>query len=281
MYYLFILGKIIALSLPRNVSYFLGKLFALGQFYCFPQDREAVLYNLVPLVKDQKVRRRIAKQVFINFAYYLVDFFRYSCLNSKFIQKYVSIQGLENVDQVLARNQGAVLATAHLGNYELGGAIMAILGYPLAAVALPHLDLKTNNFFNNQRKRVGIEVIPTGLMVKESIAVLRKGRLLAILGDRDFSNSGSKQKIFSRYAYIPRGMAFFAKKGRAAVIPAFFVRENKYFYRLIFEKEIKTPSDLESRSDYQDLIIKNYLKVLEKYLKKYPEQWYLFQKYWR
>jgi KDO2-lipid IV(A) lauroyltransferase len=278
MYYLFILGKIIVLGLPRVISYQIAKVFALGQFYFSKKDRQAVFSNLTFIVAQKDKRKKIAKKVFINFAYYLTDFFRYSKLNSKFIKKYVAFEGLEYVDRLSKKGQGAVLLTAHLGNYELGGAIMSLLGYPLSVVALPHLDLRTNNFFNKQRKRVGIEVIPTGLAVKKSISALKKGQFLALLGDRDFSHSGKIEKVFLEDVYIPRGPAFFAKKTGAAVVPVFCVRENKYHYRLIFEKELEY--NRESKNAEEEIISK-YVSVLEKYLKKYPDQWYLFQKYWQ
>ncbi|MFO8053268.1 MAG: lysophospholipid acyltransferase family protein [Candidatus Omnitrophota bacterium] len=278
MYYLFILGKMIALSGSRVVSYRVAKFFALFHYCLSKKDRDAVFYNLVPLVPQGKKRKEVAKKVFINFAYYLTDFFCYSRLTRKFIKKYVSFQGLDLVDKMVKEKRGAILLTAHLGNYELGGAVMSLLGYPLSVVALPHLDLRTNNFFNKQRRRVGVDVIPTGIAIKRSLKVLNQGRLLALLGDRDFSHSGRKQKVFSRFAEIPRGASFFAKKTGAAVIPTFFVRENKYNYRLIFEKEIDY--NKEDKNVEED-ILKKYVSVLEKYLKKYPDQWYLFQKYWQ
>ncbi|MCF7869558.1 MAG: lysophospholipid acyltransferase family protein [Candidatus Omnitrophica bacterium] len=278
MYYLFILGKIIALSGPRIISYQVAKFFALLHYYLSKKDRNAVFYNLRPLVQKEKKRKEIARKVFINFAYYLTDFFCYSRLTRKFIKKYVSFQGLDSVDKAIKEKRGAILLTAHLGNYELGGAVMSLLGYPLSVVALPHLDLRTNNFFNKQRRRVGVDVIPTGAAIKRSIKVLNQGKLLALLGDRDFSHSGRKQKFFSRFAEIPRGAAFFAKKTGAVVIPTFLVREKKYNYRLIFEKEIKY--NREDKNGEED-ILKKYVSVLKKYLKKYPDQWYLFQKYWQ
>ncbi|MCF7873916.1 MAG: lysophospholipid acyltransferase family protein [Candidatus Omnitrophica bacterium] len=278
MYYLFILGKIIALAGPRAVSYRIAKFFALLHCCFSKKDREAVLYNLGPLVRQRQRKKKVAKKVFINFAYYLTDFFRYSRLTKKFIKKYVSFGGLDLVDKIVKEKRGAILLTAHLGNYELGGAVMSLLGYPLSVVALPHLDLRTNIFFNRQRKRVGIDVIPTGVAIKKTIKALNQGRLLALLGDRDFSHSGRRQKVFSRFAEIPRGVAFFAKKTAAAVVPTFFVRENKYHYRLIFENEIEY--DRENENVEED-ILQKYVAVLEKYLKKYPDQWYLFQKYWQ
>jgi len=278
MYYLFILGKIIALSFPRTISYRIAKLFALAHFYLSKKDREAVLYNLAFLTGNEEKRNELAKKVFVNFAYYLADFFRYARINKKFIKKYVSFEGLGAIDQKIKKNQGVILLTAHLGNYELGGAVMSLLGYPLSVVALPHLDLRTNNFFNRQRQRVGIKVIPAGQAVKKSISVLEKGEILALLGDRDFFHSGRRQKVFSRYANIPRGMAFFAKKGTAAVIPTFFIRENKYYYRLIFEKELHCDRE---GNNFESAMIQEYVTVLEKYLQRYPDQWYLFQKYWQ
>ncbi|MCF7888234.1 MAG: lysophospholipid acyltransferase family protein [Candidatus Omnitrophica bacterium] len=278
MYYLFILGKIIALAGPRIFVYRVAKFFALLHYYFSKKDRDAVCYNLRPLVQKDKKIKKTAKKVFINFAYYLTDFFRYSRLTKKFIKKHVNFQRLDLADKALKEKKGVILLTAHLGNYELGGAVMALLGYPISVVALPHLDLRTNNFFNQQRKRVGIDVIPTGIAIKKTIKALNQGKLLALLGDRDFSHSGRQQKVFSHYAKIPRGVAFFAKKTGAIVIPVFFVRENKYNYRLIFEKEI---SYNRGDKNIEEVILKKYVSVLEKYLKKYPDQWYLFQKYWQ
>ena len=83
--------------------------------------------------------------------------------------------------------------------------------------------------------------------------------------------------MFGRQAYFPRGAAFFALKTGAYVVPAFLVRENKMFYNLKFEKPISY--DRESKTAEKD-IIQEYIYILEKYLKKYPGQWYMFEKYW-
>ncbi|MCF7800290.1 hypothetical protein K9M16_04815, partial [Candidatus Babeliales bacterium] len=98
MYYLFILGKIIALSFPRTISYKIAKFFALAHFYLSKKDREAVFYNLRPLIGENQKKEKVAKKVFVNFAYYLTDFFRYSRLNHKFIKKYIKVDHIEIVD---------------------------------------------------------------------------------------------------------------------------------------------------------------------------------------
>ena len=276
MYHLYIAGKILALVLPRRLCYGLANFCALIHFRLSKEDRETIIYNLTPIVGEAKAEK-YAKEVFINFAYYLADFFRYSRLNQKFIKKYVRVSGLNNLDQALAHGKGVIALTAHLGNYELAGAVTSLLGYPVSAVALPHKDRRANELFDSQRQIVGVEVISTGGAIKGCLSALKKKRVLALLGDRDFSKAGYAVKILSRTATLPRGPAYFALKTGACIIPGFLVRENKFFYHLIFEKpfifeegEFKTEVD----------IVKHYVPVLEKYIEKYPEQWYMFQKLW-
>ncbi len=276
MYYRYFVGKFLALALPRRISYFLIKVIALAKFYFSRKDRRDITYNLTPVIKDKRILQKCARRSLVNFSYYLVDFVRYSKLNRNFVEKYVKVDGLENVNQCLAQHKGVILAAAHLGNYELGGAVTALLGYPLCVVALPHQDARVNKFFDTQRKTVRLEVIATGTGIRGCFDALKSNKIIALLGDKDFAGKGLKTKMFSRYAYIPRGIAFFAFKTAAPIVPAFFIRENKFFYRLIFEK----PVPYDKNKDGEQAILDRYTLVLEKYIKKYPDQWYMFEKYW-
>ncbi len=277
MYYLYLIGFTLASIFPRKISYFIAKAVAILHYYCSSKDRETVKYNLSEVIKNKKELHKKSKKVFINFAYYLADFFRYSKLNKDFIKKYVNLAGLDHLNKALSKGKGVIAVTAHLGNYELAGAVTSLLGYPLSAVALPHKDKRVNDFFNSQRRRTGVKVIATGSGVKGAISDLKNQRMLALLGDRDFSRSKTKMKMFSKYAYLPRGVAFFHKKTSAVIIPGFLIRERKYYYRLIFEEPIEFS---ESEKEDDNKIIEKYRPVLEKYIKKYPDQWYLFEKYW-
>jgi len=245
-------------------------------YYLSKKDRETVAYNLSPVISEKKKIKKYAQKVFINFAYYLVDFFRYSKLNQDFIKKNIELEGLENLNKALAKCKGVIVLTAHLGNYELAGAVLSLLGYPLSVVALPHKDKRINKFFDRQRQRVGVKVISTGTTIRSCFSALKSGDLLALLGDRNFSGAGIKLNMFSRQAYFPRGIAFFALKTGAPIIPIFLIRKNRKFYHLVCEKPIIY--DKEKRDEVS--IMKKCNLVLEKYIKKYPQQWYMFQRRW-
>jgi KDO2-lipid IV(A) lauroyltransferase len=275
MYYLYIFGRAFALFFPRKLAYGLAKSLATCQYSLAKKDRAIVIENLSPVIKDKKQREDCARKVFINFAYYLVDFFRYSKLNADFVKKYVRVSGLNHLEEAIRQKKGAIAVTAHIGNYELAGAVTSLLGYKVNAVALSHKDKRINDFFNKQRKIVGVNVISASVAIKRCFSLLGQGQLVAFLGDRIFSGTGIKVNMFLRQALLPRGPAFFALKTNASIMPAFFVRENKNFYHLIFEKPIDT-KEFRTEED----IIKEYSLVLEKYIRLYPDQWYLFQPYW-
>ncbi|UCG34817.1 MAG: lysophospholipid acyltransferase family protein [Candidatus Omnitrophota bacterium] len=276
-YLLYIFAKIIALSLPRSLAYAVAKFFALLHYRSSNWDREIVRYNLSPIVKDKEKIEQYTKEVFINFAYYLVDFFRHSRLNQAFIEKNVRISGREHFDKAIAQKKGVIVLSSHLGNYELDGAAISLLGYPVHVVVLPHNDPRVNNFFDNQRRLAGVNVIPTGRTIRRCFSVFKEGGAIGFLGDRDFSGTVLSVEMFSRIAPVPRGAAFFAVRTGAVIVPTFFVRENKKNYHLFFEEPIEFDKEGENA---EEAIMKKYASVLEKYLKKYPEQWYMFEKYW-
>ena len=276
MYYLYLLGSLLTSIFPRSACYLFARFVSIMYYYLSKKDRETVIYNLFPVITEKSKLKRCAQEVFINFAYYLVDFFRYSKLNQDFIKKYIELDGLENLNKALAKGQGVIILAAHLGNYELAGAILSLLGYPLSVVALSHKDKRINRFFDGQRQRVGMKVISTGTTIRSCFSALKSGDMLALLGDKDFSGAGVKLGMFSRQAYFPRGIAFFALKTGVPIIPIFLIRKDKKFYRLVCDKPISY--DKEQQSEVS--IIKQCNLVLEKYIKKYPEQWYMFQRRW-
>jgi len=278
MYYLYRLGVFLALNLSRRVCYFLAKVLANIHFCLSKKDRQTIFYNLKPLVSDAKQRRKVAREVFSNFAYYLVDFFSHSQLDKDFIRDYVTFQGKEHLDRLVEEKKGAVGLTAHIGNWELGGVVTCMLGYKLYAIALPHANEKINEFFNQQRGLWGLEVIPTGAAVKRCYKLLREGERIMFLGDREFGDAGKEFSLCGHRAIVPRGPAYFSRRTGSYIVPCFFVREDRDHYRLVFEEPISPYNGQRKKSE--DELITEYLKILEKYIRMYPSQWYMFEKYW-
>jgi len=280
MYLLYKLAIFLSLNAPLRVAYKIAVFAADCQFFFSKKDRNAVLDNLAVIFgKCDKETLCIARSVFRNFAKYLVDFFRFSKIDDDYIKKYIKLKGIERVDNGFKQGKGVIIASAHLGNWELAGAIFAKLGYPLNVIALDHKNKSVNNIFLGQRRSMGMKVISIGMGLRRCFVALKKNEAVAVLGDRDFSTHGVNVAFFDRETDIPKGPAAFSLRSGAPIIPTIMLRNPDDTFDFIFEKPIEYQPTGDSEKDIRALT-KKLLAVIEDYVRKYPEQWYLFRRFW-
>jgi KDO2-lipid IV(A) lauroyltransferase len=280
-YFLYRMGEAIATALPLPVVYkiavFLGDI-----YYAFAYlDRRAVKENLRVIFpeKSEKEIKGIRLRMSRNFAKYLADFFRFGKINQQYLNKYVRLENIHYYDAALKQQKGAVVLSAHIGNWELGGVISALLGYPFWAVALTHKNKKVNDFFNNQRENKGMKVIPLGKAARVCLNVLRRNEIVALVGDRDFSQSGSVLDFFGKPTYFPEGPAVFSLRTGAPIVPAFTLRNPDDTFTLKIEKPLEFSPTGDKQQDICNLML-FYIKIFEDYIRQYPEQWFMFRRFW-
>ncbi|MBN1353131.1 MAG: lysophospholipid acyltransferase family protein [Candidatus Omnitrophica bacterium] len=281
LYFLYKAGRALAMALPLRIGYKIAEIIAAVYYLLARADRKNLEENLkIVLGCDNKQTASLyTRGIFKNFAKYLVDFFRFSRIGSDYIIKYVTISGKENLDKAMAGGKGAIILSSHLGNWELGGGITASFGYPFYAIALDHKNKKVNDFFIKQRAAFNVRVIPIGAQLRNCFKVLRQNNLLAILGDRDFSNHGITANFFGRPTLLPKGPAIFNLRTGAPIIPAFAIRLPDDRFNLIYERPIQIKPTGDEEKDIAN-VMHNYINVIERYIKSYPDQWYAFRKVW-
>jgi KDO2-lipid IV(A) lauroyltransferase len=277
-YIIYRIGKFLALHLPLKIAYGLAVFLSNLHFIISTIDRRTVIANLNAIFPHQNNTHK-ARAVFINFGKYLVDFFRSEKIDKEYIRKKVKIENLELVDKALDMKRGVIIVTAHIGNWELGGIVMSVLGYPFNGIALPHRHERVNRFFNRQREISGEKVIPLGKAARKCLECLRNNELIALLGDRDFTPGGIIEEFLGRESLIPKGPAGFSLKTGAPIVTGFMIRQKGDTFKLIFDDLIEPYS---TGDDNQDLhnITKKFLRTIERYIKQYPSQWLMFRNYW-
>jgi KDO2-lipid IV(A) lauroyltransferase len=290
-YILYRIGQFIALHVPLKIGYKIAVFFSDLHYIFADKDRRAVKENLqaiFPQKSDREIRR-IRIRMFRNFAKYLVDFFRFSKLDREYIGKNIKIENSHYFDAALSKGRGVIALTAHLGNWELGGVVIALLGYPFWAVALPHKYKKIDNFFNSQRESKGVKVIPLGKAVRQCLNVLKANNIVGLVGDRDFTERGVVLDFFGKPAFFPEGPAAFSLKTKAIIVPGFMVRNADDTFTLKIEKPFEVSPELsqgmesisvnDKNENLLSLIIR-YKTIIEDYIRKYPDQWYMFRRFW-
>jgi KDO2-lipid IV(A) lauroyltransferase len=281
-YLLYRIGQFVALIFPLKISYRIAVLASDIHYFFVKADRKIVQNNLravFPQMPKQELNK-VCINTFRNFAKYLVDFFRADKIDRNFIKNNVVIENQDYLEQSLAKGKGVIILSAHLGNWELGGMAVALLGYPFWAVAMQHKDKNVNKFFNAQRQGRGVKVIPLGNAVRQCLKVLKNNELLALIGDRDFAEKGSVVDFFGKPTIFPEGPAEFSRKIGAVIVPVFMLRNPDDSFILRFEKPLDFASTPDKANDLKRLI-GSYKLIFEDYIKNYPDQWCMFRRFWK
>jgi KDO2-lipid IV(A) lauroyltransferase len=144
-------------------------------------------------------------------------------------------------------------------------------------VALPHGDPATDRLFSRQRQRCGLEVIPLGKEAgRRSLRSLQEGRLLGLLGDREFGGEGLEVRFGAGTLTVPRGPALLSLRSRAPIVPAFFIRESPWTFRLVVEPAI-LPDGEDTGPDAVDTLTRRCAAAVERMVLRHPDQWLMFE----
>ena len=282
IYILYRIGYFLAMTLPLKISYALACFVADMYYYICGKDRKAVIENIRVITGgavSEADLARMAKDVFRNFAKYLVDFFRFSKIDEEYMKKFIKVDGLENIDKGLAGGKGVIALSAHIGNWELGGFVLSSLRNPMKAVVLTHQNKLINDFFTRQRSIGNMRPVEIGISLRSCYNVLKDNGLLALLGDRDFSRNGFRIDFFGKNTLIPKGPAVFSSRIGSCIVPTFMIREEDDTFRLIIEPPIFPREGQNSEAAAIELA-KEYTSVIESYVRRYPTQWYMFREVW-
>lgn len=270
--YLYHLGIRIATFLPRFLALSLSNLLAFFGYVFAKSSRNIIKKNLRYCNQSKLCLKTLL--TFLNYGTYYVDLFRILILDKAKLEKLISkTQGIENLDRALTQKKGAILITAHLGNWDLAGVYLASLGYPLTAVVenIPEMS-NLHNFF---RTKSGMETVFT-FEVKKMLNALHQNRILVLLADRDLTNRGIIVNFLSGRKKIPTGPAAFTLKHQVPILFGYFVLDEKRKKYQAYISEPYYPKNNLTNTALTQFIANQ----LSNYIKQFPTQWFVFQDEW-
>jgi KDO2-lipid IV(A) lauroyltransferase len=291
---LYKLGGAVCRFLPVGFSYWVARLLADSNFLINRRSRRAVIANLMRVLADSpepvqgrpprwnpRAHReldRIARRVFHNFALNIVDFLRFPLLDLESLPRVIAIEGWQHLMEAHARGRGVILLSAHVGNWELGGAVFGLNGIRLKVVALDHGAGRVTRFFAERRRAKGIESLPLTGSTYAMLEWLRQGGAVALIADRDFAHQGMPVPFFGQTAMMPRAHASLALKTGASVLPCFVVRGANNRFRMLIHPPVSDQGLPEE--DRVGAFVERCLPVFEEVIRRYPDQWFVFVPLW-
>jgi KDO2-lipid IV(A) lauroyltransferase len=202
------------------------------------------------------------------------------CSPDEIIGMFDFIDNWEIVEETVKRGKGVLVVSGHLGNWELGGAYIAARGLRMEAVARRMQNPLFDKYLTDTRRSVGVHVIHDAEAVKRVPRVIRGAGVVGFLFDQGAAGLASTWvPFFGRYAKTPRGPAVFALRLEAPIVFACAVREPDGRYSMKFE-EIAVQRTGDRERDV-DAIVGAYSNALERWVRKYPEQYFWQHRRWK
>jgi KDO2-lipid IV(A) lauroyltransferase len=219
---------------------------------------------------------QIADGVFRSIGRLIETFARFPRLSPKKIHELIRYEGLENFTDAQARGRGVLVATAHLGNWELSAFAHAWMTGPMNIVVRPLDNPRIDALVEQRRAMSGNNIIAKRESARGILRALERGEAIGILIDQNTTpEEGVFIDFFGTKACAGTAFVKFAHRTGAAVVPGFALwieKERRYVLR--FYPEIEMTRDVQA--DTQRVH-----SALEEVIREYPDQWLWIHRRWK
>ena len=192
----------------------------------------------------------------------------------------LTISGEEHIARARQGGRGVILITGHFGYWELLGATVALLGYPITVVAKKLHNPAVDRLMHAGRERLGMAVTSMDSAPPAILKALRRNECVGLLADQDAGPGGVFVEFLGLRASTYQGPALFALRTGAPIVPCFIIRSGPERHRVCFETPIEATPTGDEPADIAR-ITQAYTDVLARYILDYPDHWFWVHRRWK
>ena len=272
------LGGLLPLGLARAAGRGVGAL----AYACLGAQRRLTEEHLRYAYGDSvepAERRRIARAVFVNLGQTALEWMRLPRTSLETLSRWVTAEGVAHIREALAKGRGAIMVSGHFGNWELMPLYLKSLGFEGGVLARRLRKPEYESFLITMRERKGVTTLARDSL-KDVARVLRANQIIGMMPDQDISSlEGVFIDFFGHPAYTPVGPAALALMTGAPIIPCFLIRDGAR-YRFVVEPPVAIPPTA-GRAEAIAALTQAWSRVVETYIRRYPEQWVWMHRRWK
>jgi len=225
--------------------------------------------------------RQTAKRVFQHFGATFIEICQLATYSKDDVMARVQVVGVERWKQELDGNQGLILVSAHLGNWEFGTQLTAcFMQKPTLGVVKKIRFKPLNQWVHNLRTRFGIHVIYKKGALPDMRQALRRNGVVGLLVDQSRRKESVDVNFFGHRVPATPAAAFLGLRCKSPILPIFCVREASGQLTVHVDEPIDIKRTGNLRADIQantQLIT----AAVERMIRRYPEQWFWVHKRWK
>jgi Kdo2-lipid IVA lauroyltransferase/acyltransferase len=275
--------------LPERAAYALARCAGSAIHLVDRRHREIARTNLRERFRDphgaplpDREVRRIARESLRHLVAAAVEVVRLPReIRSRGIASIVSLEGREHFDTALAAGRGVVLATAHMGNWEVMGAMCRELGVPFTTVYRPLDNPLLDRWVRATRRDAGQTMVPKEGAMRPLLRALRDKGMVVLLVDQDARRHGVMAPFFGTPASTIPTPAELALRTGAVLLTGASRRTGPGFrYAAWFDP----PVEVAATDDHDADLVRITAEInrrIESAVRRAPEQWLWSHRRWK
>ncbi len=232
--------------------------------------------------KTAAERQQILRKLYRNLGWLLAEFCQMPRYTPEDTRGFIRYEGLEHYLAARDEGKGVLILTGHLGAWELSSFYHSLMGYPMSIVIRRLDNPLVDNLVNHIRCLHGNQVLHKDDFARGLLASMRRGDTVGILMDTNMTPpQGSFVDFFGYSACTGNGLARIAMKTGAQVLPGFLLWEEaaqQYVLRFGAPLCVAATGDVEVDAVANTAL---FTRVIEDYVRQYPDQWLWVHRRWK
>jgi len=186
------------------------------------------------------------------------------------------VGNVEGVERLASLSGGLISLTAHVGNWELAGRLLAgKSARPTHVVVSPDEARELQRWVRRDGEGVRFVSRSRPTVSLELFAALRRGEVVGVQGDRALGTRGDVEvPFFGRPARFPLGPFLLSSGAGVPLLPAFCILDAQYRY------VVKIAEPFIAVRGEEEAAARTWVAALEAIVREYPTQWFNFFDIW-
>ena len=232
---------------------------------------------------DREKLHRIRKVLATNMGLNLAEVVCSATDKKERILDRITLHGTENLNRALAGGKGVIAFSAHMGNFMLLGAKMIEQGYPFTVLVKESKHQTVAYALRRLQQKQGgryIYIKPWRPALLQLLGCLKRNEIVCLIADENKRRSGITVDFLGHSAPTAIGPAVLTLRTGAPLLPVFILRNGDSRHDIYIEPHLELNLNGNANENIRT-ITAAYTKVIEHYVRRYPEQWFWINNRWK
>ena len=226
-------------------------------------------------------RRRLVRRAFQQAGRTTIEMLWTPALDTVALDTIAAFSGKEHLDAALAAGQGALITTAHFGNWELMGVALAAAGAPMNVITRRIDDHEVEHILQGLRTRTGANVVHKEDAVRASLKILRAGDVVGVLIDQStLASQATFVPFFGQPAATTKLTAQLHLRTGAPILMTFCMPRDDG-YEFVIEPPLEPALEGLSSEKKMEVLTAAATARIESRVREHPEAWLWIHDRWR